>query len=108
MLYRWRVVHVRVDAVRNALDLVARSNDSLAVQKTRGEFEIVAGRAHRDRNRLGCAARDDANLERLFGHDGVVARRSMRALVGDDARFDGSSGPGVCLARNHCGCRNAA
>jgi hypothetical protein len=77
----------------HGLDLVERTQQPLPDEKTSGQFAIVAGRPHGDRDGLPFArcdrAMSDLNFQRLLQRDVIQRRFGMRtghflALPGED------------------------
>ena len=65
-------------------DVFPRADDAFAVQESDRKLDVLAGRAHGDRHggaRPGFAGLGDADLERLFHHDQVLARLSRSSRM---------------------------
>ena len=77
-----------IEAIAHADDVVARAHDRFVIEKAGGELEVVAGRAHRDRQRARRAALAQRKLQRLLGHDLVALARLQLALECHDVGFD--------------------
>ena len=56
-----------VEAIAHADDVVARPYDRFVIEEAGGELEVVAGRAHRDRQRPRRAAFAQRKFQRLHG-----------------------------------------
>ena len=79
-----------VGAVLDLGELERRREQALRVEKPGGELEVVAGRAHRDRDAhrfLAGAGR--ADLERLLAREAVAALAPDAVLDGEHPRLDG-------------------
>ena len=82
-----------VEAITHTDDVVARPHDRFVIEEARGELEVVAGRAHRDRQRARRAAVAQRKLQRLLRHDLVALARLQIAFECDDVGFDAAAAP---------------
>lgn len=87
-----------IDAVAEAVDVVARGDEAFGVEEASGEFEVVAGGAHGDGDGAGCAVVTEADFERFFGGEDVFLE------FGASGFDDADAGAGLAATSTFHGC----